>query len=152
MNNGSDWREALAEWRELENEVQQGEVRIITAGKIPAGWWVDAFANPPSASEARGHACGENEMLIVVAYDICNPKRLNYVAKHCEDHGVRVQYSIFECRMEMDEFEMFWMGLQDLIDPDEDRIVAYRVCASCAQKIYTAGTMVSNQIHIAYIF
>src|SRR5262249_749937 len=33
----------------------------------------------------------------LVAYDICNPKRLRKVATTCEDFGIRRQYSVFIC-------------------------------------------------------
>jgi len=35
----------------------------------------------------------------LVAYDICNPKRLRKVALTCEDFGIRRQYSVFFCRL-----------------------------------------------------
>ena len=60
-------------------------------------------------------------MLTLVAYDICAPKRLARIARVCEDYGVRVQYSIFECRLEESDFEDFWLKLLDEIDEDEDR-------------------------------
>jgi len=149
----SDWQWALNEWNvEVKESEKKKTVNNVMAQNVPAGWWLEAFDDPPSPSAQRGHACGEKEMLIIIAYDISNPKRLSHIARHCEDHGVRVQYSIFECRMEMEEFEMFWLELQDLMEPSEDRLVAYRVCASCAERIYTAGTMVSNQQVVAYIF
>ena len=34
----------------------------------------------------------------LVAYDICDPKRLRKVAHTCEDFGFRRQYSVFLCR------------------------------------------------------
>jgi CRISPR/Cas system-associated endoribonuclease Cas2 len=42
--------------------------------------------------------------------------------------------------------------MMGLIDPEEDRIVAYRICAECARNISTAGTMTSNQEVVAYVF
>lgn len=86
------------------------------------------------------------------AYDISEPKRLAKIARYCEDHGVRVQYSVFECRLETTHFEDFWLGLEELIDPETDRIVAYRVCSSCARAILTAGTMEHTAPAIAYVF
>lgn len=94
---------------------------------------------------------GEKQMLTIVAYDIANPKRLRAVAKACEDFGVRVQYSVFECRLEADRFEDFWIELQGIIDPKEDRLVAYRVCAACARGIQTAGCMVCSEKAVAYV-
>ena len=66
-------------------------------------------------------------MLAVVAYDIADPKRLQRVAKHCEDFGLRVQYSVFECRLEADIFERFGKGMQAIIDP----ATSWRLC--CAE-------------------
>lgn len=91
-------------------------------------------------------------MLMIVAYDVTDPKRLARVARHCEDFGFRIQYSVFECRLEGGLFEEFWIHLCDLIDPETDRVVAYRVCAECARMIHSAGLMVHGEKVIAYIF
>ncbi len=39
-------------------------------------------------------------MLTLLAYDITNDKRLRQVARTCEEYRVRVQYSVFECRLD----------------------------------------------------
>ena len=90
-------------------------------------------------------------MLTVVAYDITDPKRLARVAKVCEDYGVRVQYSIFECRLDEDEFTDFWLKLLEEIDDDEDRMVAYKIDARCAKETLTAGTMVCSEKAVCYL-
>jgi len=92
-------------------------------------------------------------MLTIVAYDIADERRLARVARHCRDYGVRVQYSVFECRMEADRFDLFWLELLDLIDPEEDRLIAYRICAQCARQIFCAGTqtVVEHEV-VAYVF
>ena len=90
-------------------------------------------------------------MLTVVAYDITDPKRLARVAKVCEDYGVRVQYSIFECRLDEDEFTDFWLELLEEIDDDEDRMVAYKIDARCAKETLTAGTMVCSEKAVCYL-
>ncbi len=41
-------------------------------------------------------------MLVLVTYDISfdadgGPKRLRQISKACQDYGIRVQYSVFEC-------------------------------------------------------
>ena len=90
-------------------------------------------------------------MLTLVAYDIANPKRLAKVAKTCEDYGMRVQYSVFECHLEPAEFEELWLILLDLIDEEEDRLVAYRLDARSAQETLTAGTMVCHQKVVCYL-
>ena len=114
-------------------------------------WFTDAFTLHPTASETAGHRCGQHQMLTLVAYDITDPKRLHRVANLCEDWGVRVQYSVFECRLEADAFDRFWAELSDEIDPTEDRIVAYKICLNCARDIRSAGTMVLSEKVVAYV-
>jgi CRISPR-associated protein Cas2 len=80
-------------------------------------------------------------MLHLVAYDIREPKRLRNVAKTCEDFGMRVEYSVFECDLAEKHFQQFWQLLADIIDPDEDRILAYRICGSCVTRIESMGTI-----------
>jgi len=118
-----------------------------------SSWWAEAFANPPTPSEERGHASGALEMLVIVAYDISDAKRLARVSKHCRDFGARLQYSIFECRLPADQFDRFWEELKTLIDPSEDRLMAYRICANCAQDIRLAGTQILPDVEpVAYVF
>ena len=90
-------------------------------------------------------------MLTVVAYDITDHKRLARVAKVCEDYGVRVQYSVFECRLDEDEFADFWLKLLEEIDDAEDRMVAYKIDARCAKETLTAGTMVCSEKAVCYL-
>jgi CRISPR-associated protein Cas2 len=153
MHHPADWREALADWKaeEARHQAEADAARPQLVGRVPVGWWIEAFADRPSPSEARGHRCGEKQMLAVVAYDVREPRRLAAVARHCEDFGVRVQYSVFECRLEADTFERFWEGLLHILDLSEDRAVAYKICASCAENILAAGDMVSNEKVVAYV-
>jgi CRISPR-associated protein Cas2 len=90
-------------------------------------------------------------MLTLVAYDISDPKRLARCARVCEDYGVRVQYSIFECRLEEVEFNDFWLKLLCEIDDAEDRLVAYPIDARSAKEILTAGTMVCSEKVVCYL-
>lgn len=110
-------------------------------------WWFDAFPQLPYERSAPG----EKQMLTLVAYDICDPKRLRRVAEVCEDFGVRVQYSVFECYLEEAEFEEFWFRLLCEIEEKEDRLVAYKVDARSAKETRTAGTMVCSERVVCYI-
>lgn len=90
-------------------------------------------------------------MLTIVAYDICEPKRLARVARICKDFGVRVQYSIFECHLPEDRFDDLWRRLMETIDESEDRIVAYKLDARCARQTMTAGSMVCSEQVVCYL-
>lgn len=91
-------------------------------------------------------------MLIIIAYDIADPKRLKKVADCCKDFGVRVQLSVFECHLEADQLNRFWEKVKGLIDPAEDRVVAYPVPAGEARKIRTCGIMVCSEVAVSYIY
>ena len=90
-------------------------------------------------------------MLHLVAYDIRTPKRLRHVAKVCEDFGIRVEYSVFECDLSEDHFQTLWTSLQNIIDPDEDCILAYKICGSCVTKIESMGAIVRPGKTLLYI-
>ena len=90
-------------------------------------------------------------MLSLIAYDITDQKRLHKVAKVCEDWGVRVQYSVFECRLEADAFDRFWSELREEIDETQDRLVAYKICLNCARDIRCAGKMITSEKVVAYV-
>ena len=125
----------------------------MTPATQPAisSWWEEAFTLQPTASDLSGHRCGHHQMLSLVAYDIADPKRLHKIAKVCEDWGVRVQYSVFECRLEADAFDRFWAALREQIDEQQDRLVAYRICLNCAQDIRSAGAMIAAEKVVAYV-
>lgn len=91
-------------------------------------------------------------MLTLVAYDITEPKRLHKVAELCEDFGVRIQYSVFECRLEADRFDQFWCRLVSTINPSSDRVTAYKICAACSKEVRDAGVQTHSEKAIAYVF
>jgi CRISPR-associated protein Cas2 len=85
------------------------------------------------------HPPGALIMLRLIAYDISDPKRWRHVSNLCEDYGLRVQYSLFECWLEDDVFADLWRNLQELIDPKEDRLVSYTLDSAAVRKRQTAG-------------
>jgi CRISPR-associated protein Cas2 len=110
-------------------------------------WWLEAFPQVPYNRAPPG----SHEMLSLVGYDISEPKRLSRVARVCEDFGVRVQYSIFECHLDEKRFEHFWERLLAEINPEEDRLVAYQIDARSARRTRTAGTMVCTEKVVVYL-
>ncbi len=75
----------------------------------------------------------------LVAYDICNPKRLRKVAKVCEDFGLRRQYSVFFCRLAAVDLVRLKSRLYDVIDLDQDQVLFVPLCARCAAGIEALG-------------
>lgn len=75
----------------------------------------------------------------IVAYDICNPKRLRRVARTCQDFGCRRQLSIFLCRISALDLVRLKARLEEIIDSKQDQIIFVRLCANCAVEIEALG-------------
>ena len=78
-------------------------------------------------------------MLHIIAYDISSDRRLRNVARICEDYGVRIEKSVFECNLNETEFNKIWEKLSE-IATDSDSIIDYPVAQSHQAKIRTLGT------------
>jgi CRISPR-associated protein Cas2 len=97
------------------------------------------------------------DMLYLIAYDISTidktgQRRLRQVAKTCENYGIRVEKSVFECDLKEEVFAAFWDSLNKIIDPDEDSLIAYRICRSCVKDVLSAGALYRPIKRLAYIF
>lgn len=71
-------------------------------------------------------------MLIIVTYDVSTEtregrKRLRRVAKVCEGIGQRVQKSVFECRVDLMQYEELERRLLAEIEQKEDNLRIYRL-------------------------
>jgi CRISPR-associated protein Cas2 len=80
----------------------------------------------------------------VVAYDICDPKRLRKVAHTCEDFGFRRQYSVFLCRLTATDLVRLKSRLYDLIDKRVDQVLFIPLCPRCAAGIEALGRPVEK--------
>ena len=78
-------------------------------------------------------------MLTIIAYDVTDDRRRERVSTLLEDYGQRVNYSVFECELEGKEFAQLQAQLARLIDAREDRVVFYRLCASCHDRKSALG-------------
>ena len=65
--------------------------------------------------------------LVLVCYDIANPKRLSRVAKICKMFGERVQKSVFECHLTRLKYTRLVNILNRMIDPSVDLLRFYRL-------------------------
>lgn len=71
-------------------------------------------------------------MLILITYDVSTEtaagrKRLRRVAKVCESFGQRVQKSVFECQVDLMQYEALERRLLTEIDEYEDNLRLYRL-------------------------
>ncbi|XCN71694.1 MAG: CRISPR-associated endonuclease Cas2 [Candidatus Electrothrix aestuarii] len=77
--------------------------------------------------------------MVVVCFDIRNPKRLYRVARELGNFGVRVQKSIFECHLEQGQLEELQRRLAKWIDGDLDKVRYYFLCSKDVQEIIVDG-------------
>lgn len=78
-------------------------------------------------------------MFLLVAYDIVTQRRRTRVAGLCEDFGVRVQQSTFECHLDSGDVEDLCHRLADEIDVATDSVRIYRLCSPCVDRIRVLG-------------
>ena len=69
-------------------------------------------------------------MLVLVSYDVstidqAGRRRLRRVAKACENMGIRVQNSVFECNVDPAQWRFLRARLLDLFDPEFDSLRFY---------------------------
>ncbi|HBK56517.1 MAG TPA: CRISPR-associated endonuclease Cas2 [Xanthomonadales bacterium] len=87
-------------------------------------------------------------MLIIVCYDVATDtaegrRRLRRVAKACERVGQRVQKSVFECRLDIAQYEALERSLLDIIDSGHDCLRFYRLTEPVELHIKEYGTFVA---------
>ncbi|RKN39250.1 CRISPR-associated endonuclease Cas2 [Streptomyces hoynatensis] len=84
-------------------------------------------------------------MDLLLTYDVdtttaAGRRRLRKVAKLCEGHGLRVQYSVFEIVADEKDLLHLIDALDDIIDTSKDSIRIYRLPKDGFAQIHTLGT------------
>ena len=83
-------------------------------------------------------------MLVIVCYDVntetkAGRRRLRRVAKVCESTGQRVQKSVFECQVNLLQFETLERSLLAEIELTEDNLRLYRLPESRGAEVREHG-------------
>lgn len=83
-------------------------------------------------------------MLILVTYDVetktsAGQKRLRKVAKVCENYGLRVQNSVFECIVDATQFKQLKLTLLATIDDKLDSLRFYQLGNNYKSKVEHIG-------------
>lgn len=83
-------------------------------------------------------------MLVLVSYDVSTEspagrRRLRRIAKHCSDHGQRVQLSVFECEVDPAQWAALRARLLAEIDPTADSLRFYFLGANWKRRVEHHG-------------
>lgn len=81
---------------------------------------------------------------ILITYDVRTEtpegrRRLRRVAKLCTGHGQRVQFSVFECRVDDIQLDKLRAQLIEAINPKEDSLRIYRLRHPRERQVETYG-------------
>ncbi len=83
-------------------------------------------------------------MMVLVTYDVNVEKpegrrRLRRVAKTCEDHGQRVQNSVFECLVDPAMWVSLKTQLESEINPEQDSLRYYFLGSNWQRRVEHVG-------------
>ena len=96
-------------------------------------------------------------MLVLVTYDVATTtaagrRRLQKIAKICQNHGQRVQNSVFECVVDSTQLAELRIKLKNTMNPDEDSLRIYRLGNNYKNKVEHIGIKESLDLDAPLIF
>ena len=96
-------------------------------------------------------------MLMLVSYDVntvnaAGRRRLRRIAKLCENWGVRVQNSVFECELDPAQCRLLKQKLTEEIDNERDSLRFYYLGDSKKAKIEHIGAKQAIKVDEPLIF
>ena len=83
-------------------------------------------------------------MLMLVSYDVntvnaAGRRRLRQIAKLCENWGIRVQNSVFECTVDWSQWIALKAKLEAICEPTVDSLRCYNLGNSYKEKVVHYG-------------
>ena len=81
----------------------------------------------------------EDTALYLVCYDIADNRRRYRLDKLLKGYGQRVQYSVFECELDVGRLAELKAAALKRIDGAEDRLHLYRLCGKDNRGVKTFG-------------
>ena len=79
-------------------------------------------------------------MLYLIAYDVPEDARRTKLALVLKDFGVRVQFSVFEARMDEETRIRMLARIAETIEVADDHVRVYRLCGGCEEAITILGS------------
>ncbi len=78
-------------------------------------------------------------MFVVVSYDVVDDRKRTRISKALKNYGERVQKSVFECRIDDQQFIRMKKALESIMDMNEDSVRFYFLCKGCLERIEISG-------------
>jgi len=83
-------------------------------------------------------------MMVLISYDVNTQdaegrKRLRRIAKHCQNFGQRVQFSVFECLVDPAQWTALRAKLEKEMDKNKDSLRFYFLGANWQRRVEHMG-------------
>lgn len=79
-------------------------------------------------------------MIHLVCYDVREAKRLRACAQICEQFGIRIQKSFFQCELDEGRLHDLQVALCGVLDLRADYLFFYPMCQSCLRQAMSDGS------------
>ena len=79
-------------------------------------------------------------MLVVVVYDIPDNKRRTKLSNFLEGYGRRIQYSVFECFLDLNEMQQLCQAIAKKVNTEEDNVRFYWLTPEAVSRTLTIGS------------
>ena len=90
-------------------------------------------------------------MLMLVSYDVstvttAGKNRLRRIAKACQNWGIRVQNSVFECNVNPAQWVQLKSELERIFDPETDSLRYYNLGDNYSKRIEHVGAKIALDV------
>lgn len=93
----------------------------------------------------------QRKLLWIFAYDVVDDRRRLKVMTELLEAGVRVNYSVFECRLTEGEASVLAERISRHLSPKADVLLAYPLCSSCQSRSIRFGAGVRADEPILHV-
>ena len=74
-------------------------------------------------------------MIVLVTYDITEPRRLQRLHKFLKEFGLNTQKSVFECDIDEAGLKTIRRYCRESLDLSTDSVRIYKICSGCLRKV-----------------
>lgn len=78
--------------------------------------------------------------MVVIVYDIPDDKRRTKLSNFLEGYGQRIQLSVFECFISLDEMRVLYAKVKHRVNPKEDNVRFYWIPQETTALVLTIGS------------
>jgi len=88
----------------------------------------------------------------IICYDVPANHRRAKLSRLLDGFGQRVQFSVFELALDQKLFDIVVRRINKIIDPAEDKVTIYQLCAACLKKRMFLGRPPEEDVGDEFVF